>query len=95
MTDAVGKRIDSASVEFQLYNYAEFYPLFKTLSDPNGCCSFTTGYGDLLIWAAKDGKYGFRKLDVRTTDTLALRLDRSSGDRYTIDLDLVPLRKLN
>ena len=44
--------VDSAAVEFQLYNYAELYPLFRTLTDKNGYASFTTGLGDLVIWAA-------------------------------------------
>ena len=90
VTDAAGKGIDSATVEFQLYNYAEFYPLFKTVTDNSGFCSFTTGYGDLVVWAAKEGKYGFRKIDVRAMDTITILLDRKPGDSYALELDLVP-----
>lgn len=90
VTDMENKVVDSASVEFQLYNYAEFYPLFKTATTNDGYCSFTTGYGDLLVWAAKDGKYGFRKLDVRKADTVTVTLNLEAGMEYSAELDLVP-----
>ena len=90
VTDANNRVIDSATVEFQLYNYAEFYPLFKTVTGKDGYCSFKTGYGDLLVWAAKDGKYGFQKLDVRKADTVKIVLDHEPGQAYDLVLDLMP-----
>jgi hypothetical protein len=90
VTDASNHIVDSANVEFQLYNYAEFYPLFKTVTDKNGLCSFSTGYGDLLVWAAKNDIYGFRKLDARTSDTVTIILDRQPGQVFDLDFDLVP-----
>jgi len=88
--NSVNQPVDSASVEFQLYNYAEFYPLFKTFTGSDGLCSFTTGFGDLVVWAAKGGNYGFRKLDVRKTDTITILLDHEAGQTFSLDLDLVP-----
>ena len=90
VTDEKNHFLDSAIVEFQLYNYAEFYPLFKTQTDKNGHCSFTTGYGDLLVWASKNGKYGFDKLDVRKTDTVTIKIDHVPGQTIDMDIDLVP-----
>lgn len=90
VTDAGHLILDSAIVEFQLYNYAEFYPLFRTVTGKDGLCSFKTGFGDLLVWAAKNGKYGFQKIDVRTTDTVTVVLDHIAGRSYTTDLDMVP-----
>jgi transglutaminase-like putative cysteine protease len=90
VTDVNKRNLDSATVEFQLYNYAEFYPLLHTVTGKDGICSFTTGYGDLLVWAAKDGKYGFQKLDVRTTDTVTITLDHEPGQSYEIEFDMVP-----
>jgi hypothetical protein len=43
------KPVKDAFVEFQLYNYAEFYPLATVPADENGVSSFETGLGDLLI----------------------------------------------
>lgn len=93
--DAGNRNLDSASVEFQLYNYAEFYPLFKTITGKDGLCSFKTGYGDLLVWAAANGKYGFKKLDVRTTDTVTIKLDREPGQKFELDFDMVPPAELD
>lgn len=90
VTDAENRNLDSATVEFQLYNYAEFYPLFKTVTGKNGLCFFKTGYGDLLVWAAKGGKYGFGKLDVRTTDTMTIKLVRGPGQAFDLEFDMVP-----
>ncbi|MCX6267161.1 MAG: hypothetical protein NTW16_07370, partial [Bacteroidetes bacterium] len=95
VTDTQNRNIDSASVEFQLYNYAEFYPLFKTFTGKNGICSFKTGYGDLLVWAANKGKYGFQKIDVRITDTITIVLDRNPGQAYDLEFDMVPPAELD
>ena len=90
VTDERNQTADSATVEFQLYNYAEFYPLHKASTDKAGLCSFLTGYGDLLIWASKHGLYGYQKISVGQTDTVNLRLVRKPGKEYTEIFDLVP-----
>jgi len=88
--DSSGKPADSAAVEFQLYNYAEFYPLLRTYSDQKGVCSFLTGLGDLMVWAAKDGRFDFRRVTVKTTDTVILSLSMKPGKEYTMQEDFVP-----
>jgi transglutaminase-like putative cysteine protease len=90
VTDARNQPADSAAVEFQLYNYAEFYPLHRTATDKSGLCSFLTGYGDLLIWASKQGLYGYRKISAGQSDTVIVKLDRKPGKEYTEIFDLVP-----
>ena len=67
--------VDDAQVEYQLYNYAEFYPLAVVPTDENGISQFETGLGDLLIWAHKDDDFDFRKISVGETDTLTLKLE--------------------
>ena len=44
--------VKDARVEYQLYNYAEFYPLAVVPTDKNGISQFETGLGDLLVWAS-------------------------------------------
>ncbi|NQV02512.1 MAG: hypothetical protein HQ542_07695, partial [Bacteroidia bacterium] len=77
-------------VEFQLYNYAEFYPLLKTRSDQNGLVSLLTGYGDLFIWATKNGKYGFARADVRAMDTVNVYLELTTEAVGGLNFDFVP-----
>lgn len=88
--DAGGEPVDSASVEFGLYNYAEFYPLSKQLTDEKGLCSLLTGHGDLLIWAAKGGNFGFSKISAGTTDTLSIVLEMTPGKEFSLSYDFVP-----
>ena len=54
--DSKGNAVENAQVSFGLYNYAEYYPLAKMYTDKNGVATLETGYGDLMIWAKKDGK---------------------------------------
>ncbi len=88
--DVENKFIDSAEIEFCLYNYAEFYPLSTRYTDRKGICSFTTGMGDLLIWGNYKGKFGFQKLAVSNTDTLILVLDKTSDINTIVNFDLIP-----
>ena len=90
VVDAENLPVDSATVEFQLYTYAEFYPLHKTMTGKDGLASLLTGKGDLLLWAAKDGHFGFSKADVRIQDTVSVVLDKTKGYTAAISLDLVP-----
>ena len=69
-----GKPLEGADVDFKLYNYAEYYPIASRKSDANGQASLTTGLGDLLIWASKDGNYGYEVIRVREQDALTVQL---------------------
>lgn len=93
VVDTDNKPYDSATVEFQLYNYAEFYPLHKVVTGKDGLASLLTGKGDLLLWAAHDGHFGFAKADVRTMDTMIVVLDKTRAYNAQISFDLVPPSK--
>lgn len=81
---------DSAKVEYQLYNYAEYYPITTGYTDIKGFTSFKTGMGDLIIWAAKGGKLAYQKLSVPEKDTLELVLNQSIAVNKSVSFDLVP-----
>ncbi len=55
VTDEEGIPLENASVEFGLYNYAEFYPISTLPTSGDGTCTLTTGYGDLMIQATLNG----------------------------------------
>ncbi|HCU20625.1 MAG: hypothetical protein A2X05_14530 [Bacteroidetes bacterium GWE2_41_25] len=94
VTDEQGNPLENASVEYKLYNYAEFYPLAMVPTDANGISLFETGLGDLLIWANKDGRFDFSKITVDDTDTVLLKPGRNIEKGTTIDLDLgVPIAR--
>ncbi|MBW8334234.1 MAG: transglutaminase-like domain-containing protein [Prolixibacteraceae bacterium] len=85
-----GTPADSAKVEFQLYNYAEYYPIAKAFTNTDGTTSLITGMGDLIVWAAKDGKFAYQKLSVPETDTLELVLNQTVPANKSESFDLVP-----
>ncbi|HAQ21679.1 MAG TPA: hypothetical protein DCR40_20980 [Prolixibacteraceae bacterium] len=87
---ADGTPADSAKVEFQLYNYAEYYPIATGFTNAEGFTSLNTGMGDLVIWVAKDGKFAYQKLSVPEKDTLQLILNQSSPANSAELFDLVP-----
>ncbi len=90
VTDTAGQPVPGARVEFGLYNYAQFYTVCRALTDSAGCASITAGLGDLLAWAARDGRYGFAKFTVGSADRVSVCLDHRAGDSFSLDLDVTP-----
>ncbi|HEX7410745.1 MAG TPA: transglutaminase domain-containing protein, partial [Bacteroidales bacterium] len=90
VTDEHLNPVENAQVEFQLYNYAEFYPIARNKTDKNGITSITSGLGDLIIWAAKDNNFAYKEITVESTDTLHLQLASSHPDGISEIYDLVP-----
>ena len=88
--EANGSPADSAKVEFQLYNYAEYYPIASGYTNTSGQASLITGMGDLVIWAAKNGKFAYQKFSVPEKDTLQLILDQTIPTHKSESFDLVP-----
>lgn len=56
--------VRDAKIEFRLYNFAEFHPIVKGITDEKGYAAETFGMGDILVWASKGDKYGYRKVSV-------------------------------
>lgn len=88
VVDENSKPVKDALVEFQLYNYAEFYTLSKQNTDADGNAKFKTGYGDLIIWASKGDAWGFSKLDRKATN-LSIKISEKH-DYKQITLDIIP-----
>jgi transglutaminase-like putative cysteine protease len=88
--DEKNKPVENASVEFQLYNYAEFYPLAKKNTDKNGIASLITGLGDLMIWAWSGNAFGYQKVTIEKTDTLTLVLYKTPKTVDELSLTFVP-----
>ncbi len=82
--------MDDACVEFKLYNYAEFYTVAGKHTDAEGTCGLTAGKGDMLVWASKDGKFGYAKLSFGKQQELTVCLDKKEGDTFAVDIDIVP-----
>ncbi|TAL82146.1 MAG: transglutaminase domain-containing protein, partial [Bacteroidetes bacterium] len=86
--DGTGAPVNNAQVEYQLYNYAEFYPVAVVPADENGISQLETGFGDLLIWAHNGNNFDYKKISVNDTDTLILKLSGKAEGNYSLDVDL-------
>lgn len=82
--------VENAKVEFQLYNYSEFFPIATTYTDIIGITSLKMGLGDIIVWANKEDKFGYQKISVESTDSLNIIIkDQSLSDKVE-EFDLVP-----
>ena len=88
--DANGKPVKDALVEFKIYNYAEFNSVARKKTDADGKCSLSAGKGDMLVWASKDGKFGYSKVSFGKDGEVTIALNKKPGDVETIALDIVP-----
>lgn len=85
--DGQGFPVAGATVEFKIYNYAEFYTVAKTVTGVDGMAGLDTGIGDMLVWAHKDGRFGIAKASGEMTEIV---LDRREGEEFGLDFDIVP-----
>ncbi len=82
--------VEGAKVDYRLYNYAELYPIASKQSDAKGKSSLTCGKGDLIVWASKDGMFGFQKVSVGKDALATVVLDKDSTYTASLELDLIP-----
>lgn len=75
--DTDGNPVNGAKVEFKIYNYAEYYTAVTKRTDAQGRTSLSAGKGDLLIWASKDGKYGYSKASFGKDNIVTITLNHS------------------
>jgi len=91
--DKDSNAVEGAKVEFRIYNYGEFYPAATKYTDNKGNASLTAGKGDMLVWASKDGWYGYRKVTFGKDNKIDVMLIRNnalkSGPTYEM-IDIVP-----
>lgn len=91
--DKGGNPVKGAKVEFRIYNYGEFYPAATKYTDNNGKTSLTAGKGDMLVWASKDGWYGYSKVSFGKDSKVDIKLTHSNslkgGPTYET-FDIVP-----
>ena len=95
VVDENGKAVENARVDFKIYNYAEFYSAVTKYTDAAGKTYLTAGKGDLMIWASKDGKYGFSKASFGKENIVTIHMNRDARNLagfvvYKDSFDIVP-----
>lgn len=90
VVDKKGKPVSDATVEYKLYNYAEFYTVARKTTGADGRSALSAGKGDLLIWASKDGQFGFAKCTVGKDAETEVKIDKSNGFTGGFDITVTP-----
>ena len=87
-----GTPADSALVEYKIYNYAEYHTVARKLTDNKGQSSLTAGRGDMLVWASKNGRFGFGKLSFGKDEEIHITLNKTADNVLAIseDLEITP-----
>ena len=84
VVDESDRPVENAKVRFQVYNYAELYSIAESLTGKDGEASIISGKGDLMIWASKENRYGYRKSEPKDELTV-VKLAHSPGAAYSED----------
>ncbi|MFC2759891.1 transglutaminase family protein [Hallella multisaccharivorax] len=88
---ADGSPAADARVDFKIYNYAEFYPAVAKYTDRDGYTTLSAGKGDMLVWASKNGYYGYVKASFGKDSLLTIRLTNNGSTVFSgQELDIVP-----
>ena len=87
VVDEAGKPVSGAEVAFMIYNYGEYYPVAHYQTDRKGQAALDMGCGDMVAFAARDGRFGLTVID---GEEVTVALDHGMGERFALDLDIVP-----
>ena len=86
-----GRFVKDATVEFKVYNYAEFYTVAKKTTDERGQASLTAGKGDMIAWVSKDGHWTIQKVSFAEGRDVTIVLPTHHPTPNTQqDFDIVP-----
>ena len=60
VVDTNGKPIEGIMVDYQVYNYSEFYTFASLKTGKDGKCSIETAFGDLMIWVTNGKEFTWK-----------------------------------
>ena len=91
VTDEDGNPVSGAKVDFKIYNYSEFSSVAYKLTDEEGMASLTAGLGDMMIFASKDGRFGFTKVSYGKDSEAVVALEYAEGSSIChLEMEVVP-----
>ena len=91
VSDEEGSPVEGAKVYFQIYNYSEFNSVAFKLTDAQGKAKLTAGLGDMMIYASKDGRFGFEKVSYGKDKAADIALKYEEGSVIPhLEMEVVP-----
>ncbi len=89
--DKDGVPVEAAKVDYKIYNYSEFNSVAYKLTDVQGKTALTAGLGDMMIYAAKDGRFGFAKVTYGKDEAVSIVLEYEEGSEIPhMEMEVVP-----
>ena len=88
--DTEDQPVENAKVEFKVYNYGEFFSVATKNTDKNGNTFLTAGKGDMVVWASKNGEYGYAKVSFGKDKHIDIKLLKQENKSYSKDFNIVP-----
>jgi len=90
VVDTEGRPVADALVEYKVYNYSQLYSIASQKADAQGRTSVIAGRGDAVVWASKEGRFGFAKVSFGKDAALTVVLDRRQGETARAEFRIVP-----
>ncbi len=88
--DDKGNTVEGANVEFKIYNYGEFFTVYKQKSNTQGQISLSAGLGDMLVYASHGDKFCLRKVSFGKDKTVDIVLGHNINEAYSENMVIVP-----
>ena len=95
VVDRYGKAVPDARVDFKIYNYSDYNTVATKYTDNEGNTWLTAGLGSIMVYASKDGNFGFDVVSIGATDKLTIILCRDAIHRVSnaiesYNYDIIP-----
>ena len=78
VVDKDGNAVPDARVDFKIYNYSEYHTVATKYTDNEGNTWLTAGLGTMMVYASKDGIFGFEVVPIASIDTLTITICRDA-----------------
>ena len=91
VVDKDGAPVEAAKVDYKIYNYSEFNSVAYKLTDAQGKTALTAGLGDMMVYATKDGRFGFAKVTYGKDEAVSIVLEYEEGSEIPhMEMEIVP-----
>ena len=87
VVDSEGHAVPDARVDFKIYNYSEFNTVATKHTDNEGKTWMTAGLGTMMVYASKDGKFGYEVVKIGDVDNIKITICRDAIHRVSTDIE--------
>jgi hypothetical protein len=92
VVDSEGNAVPDARVDFKIYNYSEYCTVATKHTDNQGDTWLTAGLGTMMVYASKDGKFGYNVVKIGDVNNIDVVLCRDTACHVPAaeDFNIIP-----